>query len=175
MSDLAFGVPDDDEMGCVGMGSLGEVEPYYPDPSLRGGYGGWPDSPQQNMDGTVVAAYAQKLRDVGYDAPITGNARDPDLMQQVAFFQEYKGLDVDGLLGPSTNAAIDREWAAMNAGPDPGYSPAPIIEPPAAPSPGEVPVSPAAYVEEGTSTGTWLVVGLIAAAVAGGAWYAWGR
>lgn len=177
-----FDVPDDSEMGCVGMG-MGEIEPYYPDPNLRGGYGGWPDSPQQQMDGPTVAYYAQRLRDVGYDAPITGNARDPDLMTAVAYFQQYKGLEADGLLGPITNAAIDREWNAMNAGPSPEFvepPPGPMVVP-SGPSPypnvpGDVPVLPAANVEEGGTSSGLILLGVgVAIAAAVGAYVAWGK
>lgn len=178
----AFDIPDDSEMGCVGMSGLGEIDPYYPEPGLRGGYGGWPDEPAQSMDGTEVAFYAQRLRDIGYDAPVTGNARDPGLMTAVGYFQQYKGLDVDGLLGPNTNAAIDREWSAMNAlvpnEPPPAYvePPAPGGGPAPYPSvPGDLPIMPASDVEGGTSSGLILLGVGVAIAAAVGAYVAWGK
>lgn len=123
----------------------GQEEPEYVPSYLKGGAGGWSntDQPAQHSPADKVASYMHKLRALGYDAPESGNAYDPDVRQAVAEFQRDKGLSPDdGLVGPQFYAAVDR---AVRVSPSPSSPPS---SPPASPSAPLIPnILPAGLTE----------------------------
>ncbi|MEY4642010.1 MAG: hypothetical protein RLZZ227_2004 [Pseudomonadota bacterium] len=58
-----------------------------------------------------VAQIAQRLREENFlddAAPVPAATYSPELQRAVEFFQEYRGLEIDGRVGPQTLAALNR-------------------------------------------------------------------
>lgn len=155
--------------------TMGEIEPEYVPRYLSGGAGGYPGAPQQSTPPVVYADYMAKLRLLGYNAPDSGNAFDPDVRAAVAAFQADHNLAVDGLggQGSATFRAIDAAIANLGgpAAPPPGVV---LVDPPSN-VPGDIPLQPVVDVDEPSSIGKWLGLAAVSALVIGAGYYAFGR
>lgn len=152
-----------------GIGEIGEAElEYYDydDPYAHPTRAAQTDNPD-------VRRIAAKLRQAGYMAPDTGDQHDPDLMLVTRAYQQDVSPDagpVDGLVGPKTEASLDRTLARMGGGDQPDVPPplpaAPISPDgpsPSSPSSPGLPLSPASWLEDPAHK-KYLLIGGAAAA-----------
>jgi len=92
--------------GVVGPGTWGALNAAAPAPAPSGG--GATPTLRQGARGAAVSQLQNRLRAHGYNVSVDGDF-GPATANAVRAFQRAKGLGVDGLVGPST-------WAALNGG-----------------------------------------------------------
>src|SRR5688572_10816362 len=69
--------------------------------------------------GPDVKALQQKLKDLGFDPNGTDGNFGPGTKKAVIAFQQSKGLQADGVVGPGTQAALAAAGGASPSGGDP--------------------------------------------------------
>jgi len=67
---------------------------------------------KQGSSGPDVKALQQKLKDLGFDPNGTDGNFGPGTKKAVIAFQQSKGLQADGVVGPGTQAALDADGSA---------------------------------------------------------------
>ncbi len=105
----------DDGLSMLGMGAVGSDPGFgmgaVSAPSPTPGFPTSGDSRQKSVNGPAqIRVDAANLRELGYAAPDTGNAYDPQFMSAVRAFQQSAGADLvgaaDGMIGPTTRAVL---------------------------------------------------------------------
>ena len=87
-----------------------------------------PSQLQKGDKGDAVTALQQRLKDLGYYSGTVDGDFGGGTQEAVRFFQQQNGLDVDGVCGPGTMAAVFAETAPRaQATPTPNPSELPIL------------------------------------------------
>src|SRR5262252_191215 len=70
---------------------------------------------QRDSSGPDVTALQQRLKDLGFDPNGIDGKFGPGTQAAVMAFQKANGLQVDGVVGPNTRAALQLDGAATPA------------------------------------------------------------
>lgn len=94
-----------------------------------------------HMTGPWVANLQNVLIELGFDVGASGADSDFGGVTNdaVVAYQQSRGLEADGIVGPVTWGQIDADYAALHAPPAPAPEPAPVPVPVPDPQPGPAP------------------------------------